>query len=601
MRRRLTSWTISMLVGLLLPMAVRAEGKVVSLSLFPSLSGFQPGSATRVAARVEIEPGWHINAHRPSEAFLMPTELVFVPVEGVSFGEVQFPPAETKSFSFWPKPLTVYEGSLLLFAEVRLAESFRGDSLRLRAALRYQACNDSLCSPPDTVFACLTIPVVSLATPVHPVNDSLFGQLPALGQQEAHAGGEVAQLVARRGMFFALLFVFLGGLALNLTPCVYPLIPITVSYFGAQQNPSLAQAFGKSLAYVVGIAVMYSVLGVVASLTGGLFGASLQNPWVLAFVAAVFVALALSFFGLYEFHLPSWLLGAASTGKGGYFGAFLMGLTVGIVAAPCIGPFVLALLTYVAATGSPFIGFWMFCVFALGLGLPYLILGTFSGSLARLPQSGAWMTWVRKIFGFVLIGMAVYFLRPVLPEGVHRALLIGTAIVGGVFLGWLEKSQAPGWGYRVARWAVGVGGIAIGVWLGLAGGITHGGIRWQPYDPGALQSARASGKPVILDFSAEWCVACRELDSKTFSDPRVVARASEFLTFRADLTRYSSSPATALRQRYGIVGLPTVVFLMPDGVEMADLRVVGFLPADEFLARMDKALGRVRGTDSSQR
>ncbi|MDZ7374890.1 MAG: thioredoxin family protein [candidate division KSB1 bacterium] len=580
-----------LILGFFLPGVLFGQPSV-EVTLFPSLNALQPGASMQLAARIEIERGWHINAHQPAEDFLIPTELVLDVPPGCSVGEVKFPAPVAKTFAFWPRPLQVYEGVLLAYSELRLSDGFGGDSLRIRGFLRFQACNDSTCSPPAEVPVSLTIPVVPRHEPVFPVNDSLFAQL---GKVRGGGPGEdtgLAGVIARKGMFVAFLLLFVGGLALNLTPCVYPLVPITVSYFGAQQNRNLAQALGKSSAYVLGMAVMYSVLGVVAATTGGLFGASLQNPWVLGFVALVFVALALSFFGLYELQPPAWLMGAASVTKGGYLGSFLMGVTVGIVAAPCIGPFILALLTYVAATGDPWLGFWMFFVLALGLGVPYLILGTFSGALSRLPQSGPWMIWVRKIFGVVLLGMAVYFLRPLTPPTVHRALLAGLALGAGVYLGWLERTRVPGLAFRLARWVAGTGGILLAAWLSLRGGGGEKGIPWQAYKPEAIEAARELGKPIILDFSAEWCVACRELEHKTFSDRRVRDRARSFVTLQADLTRYGSPSSTALRKQFGILGLPTVVFLLPDGTELRELRVVGFVSPEEFLLRMEKALAR---------
>jgi len=569
-----------------------AQPKVASVRLLPSLSALQPGSSVKLAAVVTIQEGWHINTNKPTEDFLVPTELEFGSTDGVEFGEVEYPPGRKIKFAFWPKPLDVYEGRVVFYVDVRLRESSAGDSVRVNGVLRYQACNDNSCAPPDELPVSLVIPVVSLSTPVHPVNDSLFVATSLGTVSGAKPEGELAAVISEKGLLVAFLLIFLGGLALNLTPCVYPLIPITVSYFGAQQSRSAAEAFSKSLAYVLGIAVMYSVLGVVAALTGGLFGASLQNPWVLGFVALVFVALALSMFGLYEFRIPGWLAGAASTTKGGYFGAFFMGLTVGIVAAPCIGPFILALLAYVAATGNPFLGFWMFFVLALGLGLPYLILGTFSSAISRLPQSGAWMVWVKKIFGFILIGMAVYFLRPLIPVGVYRFLLPLVALVAGVYLGWVEKSESPGRGFAVTRWVVGLAGIFLALWL-VRPIEARQGLEWQPYTPEALEAAVSEGKPVIVDVSAEWCVACKELDHETFTDPEVVARASQFVTLRADLTRYGSPEAKELRSRYKIMGLPTVLFLRPDGSEIEDLRVLGFIPGEEFARRMDRALREV--------
>ena len=240
---------------------------------------------------------------------------------------------------------------------------------------------------------------------------------PQEGRGRPHPRGQAA---ARRktttpfdqkGLFLIFIGAFFGGLALNLTPCIYPLIPITISYFGGQAEGKKGSVILHSVIYVVGMAATYSILGSIAAFTGSLFGAALQIPAVLIGVAAVMVLLALSMFNVYEIRVPAFMNKFAGGSQKGYFGTFFMGLTCGIIAAPCIGPFVLGLLTYVGNRGNVLLGFSLFFVLALGLGIPFLLLGIFSGSLNKLPRSGAWMVWVRTIFGFILLAMAVYFLK----------------------------------------------------------------------------------------------------------------------------------------------------------------------------------------------
>ena len=251
--------------------------------------------------------------------------------------------------------------------------------------------------------------------------------------------GSLSSAVASRGLFFAFVLVFLGGLALNLTPCVYPIIPITVSYFGGQSGGKKASTVLLAVMYLLGMATMYSALGLIAALTGSILGSALQNPVVLAFVALVMVGLALSMFGFYEIRVPAALSGVAGTGRQGVVGSFFMGLTVGIVAAPCIGPFVLGLLTFVGERGDPILGFSMFFTLSIGLGLPFVALAIASGNISKLPKSGEWMEWIRKLFGVVLLGMALFFLRPVLTDPLYFALLGGLLIVSGIWMGFVTK------------------------------------------------------------------------------------------------------------------------------------------------------------------
>ena len=218
------------------------------------------------------------------------------------------------------------------------------------------------------------------------------------------------------------------------------LIPITVSYFGGRSGKS--QLIGHGLCYIGGLSITNSMLGVVAALTGGLMGAMLQNPFVLAVVAMILVVFATSLFGFWELRLPSGLMQAASKSYTGYLGTLFMGLTLGVVAAPCIGPFVLGLLTWVAGMGSPWLGFIVFFTLSLGLGLPLFFLAVFSGNISKLPHSGEWMIWVRKLMGWVLVGMAAYFIRPILPKIAEIFVLAAVALAAGLHLGWFDRTTA---------------------------------------------------------------------------------------------------------------------------------------------------------------
>ena len=406
---------------------------------------------------------------------------------------------------------------------------------------------------------------------------------PALGADPAfapHAG---------LSMFWIMFSAFLGGMALNLTPCVYPLMPITISYFSAK---SLLLKEGRSavvrhaILYVLGIAVMNSMLGVFAALSGRLLGTLLENPATLALVALVMFFFALSMFGVWELRLPAWITGAAARNYAGYFGSLFMGLTIGIVAAPCIGPFVASVLLIVANRGDPVLGFWIFFSLSLGMGFPLFILALLSGRLAILPRSGEWMLWVRKLMGWVLIEAAAYFVAPILPNIAATAFLSATALAAGIHLGWIDRTEVRSSAFKWIRKSVGVvcAGLACAiVW----NAIPSESVKWTPYSESVLAEAKQSGKPVILDFYADWCRSCRHMDRTTFHDSSIIGAARDFVMIRADFTHRDDTAKERLAHSYGVQGIPTVIFLKPGGDERIDLRVMDAMPPDKFLARMN--------------
>lgn len=523
---------------------------------------------------VDIPAPWHVNSAQPVDEFAIPTLLTIDPASARTI-DIRYPKHELKNFTFsGGSPVAVYEGKVQIGFTAEPVQGAR----EILATLRYQACDDKVCLPPKTISGSfpLTVGAAPPAAPSPAEPAASFTPLTAAPANPVAAPPKdrVAATFASQGLPVTLLVLFVLGMALNLTPCVFPMIPITLGFFAMQSDGRRSRRLALSATYVLGIVIMYSSLGVVAALGGKMFGAWLQQPAVQIGFALLMLVLATSMFGAFDITVPQFIANRAM-GRAGVAGALTMGLLVGIVAAPCVGPVVVSLISLVANIGKPSIGFVMFAALALGLGFPYLAL------LNALPRPGEWMVQVKKAMGFVLVAMAFYFLRPLIGDvwfygGAAAALLVGSAFL---FLKTGRSEQA-----RALR-------IACASIL-LVGGVTAAAfavprksgseLSWQPFEASALVSP---GQPVIIDFYADWCIPCKELDAKTFSDPRVAAELSRFKRVKADLTLPDDPKTQELTRQYRIVGVPTVVFLDSNGAEAAAQRLTGFEGPEPFLAR----------------
>ena len=569
---------------------------VVRTSTFLSLKAVPQGTEFKAALVLTIQEPWHVNANNPKSEYLIGTELVLAPPKSLEVLGIQYPTPERLKFDFSEDTLEVYWGKVPIIVSLKAAPELVLGSQVLKGELTVQACDNSKCIAPRTIDIEIPIEVVGKDVPVVPANTELFSGAqvssgpPAATTGPKKGGTDIATVFQTRGMLFAFLGIFLMGLALNLTPCVYPMLSVTVSVFGGQTDTNPIRVFLKAVVYVLGMATMYSILGVVAALSGGLFGGLMQNPWVLGAIGLLLLGLALSMFGLYEIQPPYWLTSKLGGRQAtGIVGVYLSGLVVGVFAAPCIGPPIIALLALVAAKGNALFGFWTFFTLSMGLGFPFLILGTFSGLLRKIPKSGVWMVWVQRVFGVVLTGVGLFYLGlAVLPKLADYAIPL-TLLLGGTYLGFVDRSGKGNKTLRVIQMVVGIAGIAASVYFLRV--LTKSGMAWEYFSAQRLEEARAANKPTILDFTAAWCVPCKELDRMTFTSPAVIQAAQPFAKLKVDLTHFDSPEAEAIRKQFGIAGVPTVIFLDPYGQEVPDTRIIGFLPPEEFLAQMKKVPG----------
>jgi thiol:disulfide interchange protein DsbD len=601
--------------------AAWSSDAIVSIRVIPPSETVHVGETAEFNVELDIHKPYHINANRPLEDYLIPTLLELQPVPGFEITAIRYPVAEVKQLPFSDTPMAVYEGVVHVLVQVKPTAALEQTNAVLQGTVRYQACNDSTCLPEasqpfsialsslNTAIAQTEASSGSPGTPVAP--DEPENAAPeSSGPAAESASGPDWLHFGENSLAVMLLLVFLGGLALDLTPCIYPMIPITITYFGGQAHGRKGNLIAHSCLYIIGMAVTYSLLGVAAALTGGILGAALQYPPVLIAIALVMVLLALSMFEVYELRMPGFLNRMAGGNRSGFAGTFLMGMTVGIVAAPCIGPFVFGLLTYVGNSGNAFLGFLLFFVLSIGMGIPLLVLGIFSGSIHRLPRSGEWMVWVRKVFGFILLAMALFFLKTLLPPLAYPLAFGMLLTLAGIYLAWIAPVSGAGRGFAWLRQIVGIGffiAALVATVSGLnsyldnfsgnegaaqsagAGSGSAAAIDWLPFSEQAVAKAAREGKPVLMDFYADWCAPCKEFDKQTFVDPSIVDLSRRFVMVKVDLTKAGDSDVEALQKRYRISGVPTLIFLQPDGSEIPDLRTVGFKPADAFRPRMEKA------------
>ena len=538
------------MVGRLALAAVAVTVTAAVATTPPVVTAKLTASPVLATVTAEIAAGWHINSHTPTDDYLIPTILTVTPPAGMQAGAVEYPTAVTRQLSFGgTKQLALYEGALRFRAPLSGVPAESGQPVR--ATLRYQACDDERCLPPAT----LELVAVIIAS------------VPEIGLDD----NTVAQSIARFGYGWTLVLVALLGLALNLTPCVYPLISVTIAFFGGRTGENRPRALAHALLYAVGICLTFATLGGSAALTGSLFGAALQRPEVLAALALVMIVLAVSNFGLYQLRMPASVLRFASRGGEGALAALFMGSTMGVVAAPCIGPSVAALLLYVGAKQDVGLGFALFLALGVGLGAPYVVLAAVAQHVRRLPRSGEWLAWMERLFGFLLLGLALFFVTPLLPPAVGRWLTMVLLAVGAAVLGF-SPARASG-PLGMLRRALVVTVAAAGILAISRSGATSL-IGWRPFTAEALTAAR--GRPVLIDFEAVWCIPCREMDHTTWRDREVLRALEGFATLKADITTQDDA-AQALMASWQVVGVPTFVFLDPSGAEQK--RLHGYVPA----------------------
>ncbi len=401
-----------------------------------------------------------------------------------------------------------------------------------------------------------------------------------------------------KNLLWAFVLVFVFGFLTSLTPCVYPLIPITLAVIGARTaQASKAQAFALSFVYVLGIAATYSVLGVIAAKTGALFGQALSYQPVVLFFVVLFVLMALSIYGYFELRVPHFITRSfekAGPSKG-FAGAFTSGLIAGVVASPCVGPVLVGVLAYIAKSQDVVLGLSLLFTFAMGMGVLFLFLGTFSSAFKKLPRSGGWMDLIKFILGTALLVVALSYLKPLLmPEwfSICVALLSFAAVFIFIAKVYPKTSRKSIHRMPLVFCALVVLSPIASQWKptntenSSKAALKNG---WQYYSEEAIAKAKAEGRQVIIDFFADWCVACVELDEKTFSTPQFIEATKNMSLLKVDASENFPELAD-LQKKYEVYGLPTIVFINKKGEIEKEATLTGFEDIEPFMVRLKKIM-----------
>ena len=543
--------------------------------------------------------------------------------EGVKILPYTLPAGEVKEDQFLGRQ-EVYHGEF----DIDLKLSGRPRDGKFDLVAKYQGCAEAgICYPPITKQVRLDLPedVADRATPgtSTPVT-TRTGQAapaPAATNELSEEEGIIA-ILSGGSTWATIVAFFLFGLALSLTPCVFPMIPILSGIIvGQGVDVTRLRAFLLSVAYVLGMAIMYTIAGILAGMTGELLSSAFQNPWVLSVFAFIFVLLALSMFGFYDLQLPTRLQSKLSETSnqvrgGAYGGVFVMGMLSALIVGPCVAAPLSGALLYIGQTGDVVLGGTALFVMSLGMGVPLLLIGASAGTL--LPKAGTWMNAVKAVFGVLLLAVAIWLLERILPAPATMLLWALLLIVSATYMNALDSLPAHASGWHRLWKGLGIVMVLYGAAL-FAGALTGASNPLNPLEkftaspmatatmPGmtdqgelafrhvkgpdelqtALSEAAAAGKPVMIDFYADWCVECVRMENTTFKSPAVHRALADFMLLRLDVTANDDADKAVLKQ-FKLFGPPALLFFDTEGQEIRSLRVVGYMDDKAFLDTVQK-------------
>ncbi len=540
----------------------------------------------------QIAPGYYLYRHRVS---------VKTATVGFTLGEIAMPPGKKKTDEFFGDVEVYYDALMATVPVTRPA-----DASSFEIAVSYQGCADAgLCYPPVTKTVAIDLPPSG--------SPSRADAPPMVSEQD-----RLSSLIADGSLLVVMASFFGFGLLLAFTPCVLPMIPILSGIIAGQGEAATPRrSFMLSVVYVLGMALTYTIAGAAFAAAGQQAQAFFQQPWIIIVFAALFVVLALAMFGLFDLKIPAALetrlAGASGRQKSGSFvGTAIMGALSALVVTACVAPPMVAALAVIGQTGDVLRGALALFAMAIGMGSPLLLVGVAGGRF--LPHAGAWMTTVKTLFGVLFLAVAVWMLERVLPGSLTLALWALLVIVSGYYFGGFGRASPGGDPSRLVARGTGLAAIVWGVIM-MVGAAAGGHDPLQPLGGAALPgfageaaaksaeplpfkrvastedldrelaAAKAAGKPALLDFYADWCVSCKEMEKYTFSVPDVQKDLSGFVLLKADVTANSEADQ-ALFRRFGVYGPPTTAFFGAHGRECRAFRLVGFVDADDFRSHL---------------
>jgi thiol:disulfide interchange protein DsbD len=557
----------------------------------------QVGQDFEIQVLLKHSEGYHTYA--PGEKLGVPVEVIPLEAKGIEWGKPVFPPGNPKDFPMLGGKMLLFEGDVTVRIPGKVITP-EGRKTAFSIKVSYAACTDTACLLPKKETLGGTWAAAGSAS----LGTTVASDPPATPEKVGQSQGGDFSRTLEDGLLWALLMSYLWGLAASISPCVYPMVPVTIAFFGSQtKEGSRFQTLLLAVTYVLGIVTTYAFVGLAAARVGRDLGSLLVHPAVVGLVSGLLFVMGLSLFGLFEMRLPRFLQDKLDKGEGkGYRGAFFTGAVMGLVAAPCVGPFASSILLFVARSGDMLTGFLSLGAFGLGIGTLFLFLAL---GISELPRSGMWMVKVKKVFGFVLIGASFYFLGPLL-EGASRTLLWGVYLAIGADLGGAfdPVSCEGGKARRGAMLAALAAGLylvvaAVSQWVPLhfagGAGVAPGrvgqpaGETWEKSFVAAKERAQREGKPIFADFYADWCIPCKQMEGQVFSRSEVKELLAGFVTAKLDCTQPDSAAARFKIQELQVLSMPYLAVFDSQGVHHPELSHQGYLGVAEFQALLKKA------------